>query len=271
MLKSYLPQSPILQKHIECFYIFNGQENSTFNYLAFPHYNTGLSFIQHSDIHRKEFQIDIVQQLNSDVKIELLGKYFFPVRINYFGKVNEVSIIFKPLGINRFFQESFHSIAPQFSQELQHEEWIKFGISLFDKEIDFKYLEAFLLSKYQDKDEIIRMEYALPFLHDLDFNFSIAHIAEQLGYNLKTFQRHFIKHMSCSPVEYRRIVRFRHSIASKLDIEGVKSLTEITYESAYYDQSYFTKEFKKLTGHNPKDFFKVAKQVDGENIVWKIL
>jgi YesN/AraC family two-component response regulator len=142
---------------------------------------------------------------------------------------------------------------------------------LFDKEIDLKNLEAFLLSIYQDNNELIKMEYSIPLLYDLDFNSSIAHIAEQLGYNLKTFQRHFIKHLSCSPVEYRRIVRFRHSIASKLNTDGVKSLTEITYESAYYDHSYFIKEFKKLTGHNPVEFFKVAKQVDGEKIVWKIL
>jgi hypothetical protein len=89
--------------------------------LAFHHYNTGLSFIQYADIHRHEFQIDIVEQLNSDIRIELLGKYLFPVRINYFGKVNEVSIIFKPLGINRFFHESFHSLASKFSQELKNE------------------------------------------------------------------------------------------------------------------------------------------------------
>ena len=30
------------------------------------------------------------------------------------------------------------------------------------------------------------------------------------------------------------------------------------------------KEFRKLTNHNPKDFFKVTNKVDGDKLVWEI-
>ena len=33
-----------------------------------------------------------------------------------------------------------------------------------------------------------------------------------------------------------------------------ESLTKIAYESNYYDQAHFIKDFKEFTGTNPKDF-----------------
>jgi AraC-like DNA-binding protein len=33
------------------------------------------------------------------------------------------------------------------------------------------------------------------------------------------------------------------------------SLTELAYESAYYDQSHFISDFRKMTGLTPKQFF----------------
>lgn len=50
-----------------------------------------------------------------------------------------------------------------------------------------------------------------------------------------------------------------------------KNLTNIGYEEGYYDQSYLIKEFKKITKHNPKDFFKSTSKVDGDKIIWEIL
>ena len=99
----------------------------------------------------------------------------------------------------------------------------------------------------------------------------MAEIVTQLAYQLKTFQRHFIKHMACTPVEFRRIMRFRNAIDSKLNTKDLKTLTDLTYENNYFDQSYFIKEFKKLTHHSPKKFFKAVKQLDGEKIIWEIL
>jgi YesN/AraC family two-component response regulator len=32
------------------------------------------------------------------------------------------------------------------------------------------------------------------------------------------------------------------------------NLTNIAYESEYYDQAHFIKDFKEFTGTNPKDF-----------------
>ena len=175
-----------------------------------------------------------------------------------------------PLGLNRFFKDNYLSLAPGFSQELTNDVWSEFGESLFSSNDDIIKLESFLLSQFVDNQELSSIENSLILLENSNEQFPISTIANKVGLNLKTFQRHFQKHIGCSPVEYRRICRFRSSLTNKLNSSQWKNLTEITYEEGYYDQSYLIKEFKKITNHNPKDFFKSASKVDGDKIIWEI-
>lgn len=271
MIKTYVPESPFLQNYIECFYVFNCESPIQFRYLAFPHYNCGLSFFKGVEIQRNHFQINIVESSDLKVQIELLGKYINPLMIHYSGKIQEISIVFKPLGINRFLRKNYNSIAPNFSQEYINIDWQLFGEQLFTIENKIKILEEFLLCEFKEENEIRNLEASLTLLENLDENYSMTEIAEKLEYNLKTFQRHFTKHIGCSPIDYRRIFRFRNALESKLNAKELKSLTDITFENNYFDQSHFIKEFKRLTNHNPKKFFKSVSQLDGEKIVWEIL
>lgn len=271
MIKTHIPKSPFLQNYIECFYVFNCESPFQFRYLAFPHYNCGLSFFKGVEIYRNHFQVNLVESSASKVQIELLGRFINPLLIDYSGKIQEISIVFKPLGINRFIRTNYQSIAPNFTQEFKNREWQHFGEKIFASDNKIKTLEEFLISEFKEEIEVKKLEASLALLENLDVNYSIAAIAEKLGYNLKTFQRHFTKHIGCSPVDYRRIIRFRNALETKLNSKELKSLTDITFENNYFDQSHFIKEFKRLTNNNPKEFFKNVSQLDGEKIVWEIL
>ncbi|MFM1914158.1 MAG: hypothetical protein RIR51_2011 [Bacteroidota bacterium] len=270
MIKTIAPYSPILKKYIECFYIYEGKQNSTFKYVAFPHFNIGLSFFKGASVHRQNWSLQISENTDVGGHIEILGKYTKPVLLEYKGQLKEISIIFKPLGLNRFFKDNYLSLAPHFSQELKNDVWGQFGESLFSSDDDISIIESFLLSQFWDNQEVSNIENSLTLLENSNQQISISDIAIKVGLNLKTFQRHFQKHMGCSPVEYRRICRFRSSLTNKLNNSQLKNLTEITYEEGYYDQSYLIKEFRKITNHNPKDFFKSASKVDGDKIFWEI-
>ena len=270
MIKTIAPSSPILKKYIECFYIYESNANSEFRYIAFPHFNTGLSFFKGASVQRQNWSVQISENTKVGVHIEILGKYTTPLFLEYKGKLREISIVFKPLGLNRFFTDNYLSLAPMFSQELIDEVWRKFGESLFSGDDDIDKLESFLLSQFYDNQELFIIENSLTLLENRNEQISISTIAKKVRLNLKTFQRHFQKHLGCSPVEYRRICRFRSSITNKLNSSQLKNLTEITYEEGFYDQSYLIKEFRKITNHNPKDFFKAASKVDGNSIVWEI-
>ena len=270
MIKTITPISPILKKHIVCFYIYEGKTSSKYTYVAFPHYNTGLSFFKGVTINRRKRILEISESSTNGIHIEILGKYTSPVLLEYNGLIREISIVFKPMGINRFISDNYQSIAPNFSQEFTNIVWRHFGEDLFSGEDNLSKLESFLLSQFSENQELIAIEESLKLLEKGNEQTTISAIATKVGLTLKTFQRHFNKYMGCSPIEYRRICRFRNSLTSKFNGSELKNLTDITYEEGYYDQSYFIKEFRKLTNHNPKDFFKSTSIVDGEKIIWEI-
>lgn len=270
MIKTIAPISPILSKYVECYYILESVPNSNFSYIAFPHFNSGLSFFKGAAICRKKWKIEISENTDAGVKIEILGKYLTPILLEYVGQIKEISIVFKPSGLNRFFKEDYFSLAPNFSQELSIDVWNKFGESLFSSNDDICKIEAFLLTQLCSNEGISRIENSLKLLENIKERISISEIANKIELNQKTFQRHFKKHMGCSPVEYRRICRFRSSLTNRLNNSHFKNLTEISYEEGFYDQSNFIKEFKKITNHNPKDFFKTTSIIDGDKIIWEI-
>lgn len=271
MIKTIAPSSPILRKYIECFYIYEGKSNSNLRYVAFPHYNTGLSFFKGASLQRQNWTLQVSENRTTDnVHIEILGKYTTPVLLEYKGQLREISIVFKPLGINRFFKDNYFSLAHNFSQELVDDVWRKFSETLFSGDNDINKIESFLLAQFCDRSEYSAIEKALKLLENSGEKIIISTIASEVNLNAKTFQRYFQKHMGCSPVAYRRICRFRSSLRNMLNSAEWKNLTDITYEEGYYDQSYFIKEFRKITNHNPKDFFKSTSIVDGEKIIWEI-
>ena len=141
MIKTISPSSAILKKYIECFYIYEGKSNSTFKYVAFPHFNTGLSFFKGATFQRQNWSLQISENTDMGVHIEILGKYITPVLIEYKGQIREISIVFKPLGFNRFFKDNYFSLAPKFSQELKNYVWSQFGETLFTSDNDIIKIE----------------------------------------------------------------------------------------------------------------------------------
>lgn len=273
MLKTVTPASKELQKYIELFYVFNTDKPSRFSYIAFPHTNTAISFFKGVTISRDQFHINIEQEKNSGDHycIEMLGKYTKPVFVHYRGDFEEVAIVFKPLGVNRFIRGDLIEYAPGYSQSFQDENWVTFSRKLFEKkENRLELLEEFLLSQLDETRDLTKMEEALRYFENPDLDHSVEAIAQQLGMTVKTFQRHFLKQVTCTPSEYKRIARFRNALQAKIMSKEIKSLTSISYDNNYADQSYFIREFKKLTNLNPKKFFKEITVLDDEKIIWEI-
>ena len=148
---------------------------------------------------------------------------------------------------------------------------MSFSNQLFNSLNAVEELEEFLLARLKDLPVFKKIQTALDFFENAEEDLSVAAVAALVGMNLKSFQRLFTKHMSCSPSDYKRIARFRNSLDSKIHSKQVKSLTSISHENNYFDQSYFIKEFKKLTNQNPKKFFKAVKVLNHDKVVWELL
>lgn len=274
MIKVIQPKLKALQDYVELFYVLNSSPTDNISYIAFPHTHNGLSFFKNTNIRQKDqaFFIRASNKKADLVHIELLGKYTQPMFVHYSGKIQEIAIVFKPLGINRFFSEPFSELAPLDTQRFKDPIWVNFASVLFEQpllEQQIIKLEHFLVQQLREND-FDKMQAAIDHLASVEQEYTIQQTATLLNMTLKTFQRHFYKHFACTPSDYKRIAKFRHSLNIGLMQKEINNLSTIAYESYYYDQSYFVREYKKLTSLNPKVFFKNIRDQQNKQVVWYI-
>jgi len=206
------------------------------------------------------------------------GKHELPLLVQLKGSLDKITILFKPLGLNHFIQNSLIKVAGTPSQvftdwynDKNCESFLDTFYGINDNTERITVLENYLLSIYRLLHEEAILQQAINLLTDFNFEYSIEEIAKRICMNVRSFNRMFIKHLGISPVGFRKIARFRHSIKNRLFNNQLKTLTEIGYESNYYDQSYFHKMYKKLTEQNPRKFFSSIEKLADEQLIFKFV
>uniref|UniRef100_UPI0040496E2A helix-turn-helix domain-containing protein n=1 Tax=Fulvivirga sp. TaxID=1931237 RepID=UPI0040496E2A len=61
------------------------------------------------------------------------------------------------------------------------------------------------------------------------------------------------KQIGLSPKQLSKVIRLQATLQMLLN-DTSRTLTDIAYESEYYDQAHFIKDFKEFTGLTPKGF-----------------
>lgn len=69
----------------------------------------------------------------------------------------------------------------------------------------------------------------------------------------RQLERNFAKRVGLSPKQLSRVIRLQATLQMLLN-QTSGTLTDIAYESEYYDQAHFIKDFKEFTGVTPKAF-----------------
>ena len=77
----------------------------------------------------------------------------------------------------------------------------------------------------------------------------INDIANQFEISTRGLRDQFHKHIGCAPKEFIQLVRLKNSIFQMHKTNS--SLTNITYDSNFFDQAHFINTFKKITGKSP--------------------
>lgn len=83
----------------------------------------------------------------------------------------------------------------------------------------------------------------------------IKDISKQLYISQDAFEKRFRNIVGSTPKQYSTIVKLKSIVESQ---KQHNSLTQLSYNFEFYDQSHFIKQFKDFAGQTPKDFFKTA-------------
>lgn len=81
-----------------------------------------------------------------------------------------------------------------------------------------------------------------------------AELADSLNISRRNMERRFTSAIGMSPKQLSKVIRLQTAI-KMLGENKFTSLTALAYESGYYDQAHFIKDFKEFAGISPKSFF----------------
>jgi len=263
-------QSPYLKGLVEyVLFNYNEQTNIKRTVTSYANTNICLGIIREKQLVQKDEKIKSIAVKNP-INAYLSGMYLAPHHFELTGTLDEICIDFTPLGYYHFFKlpAPTYLLEPDILAQL-------FGAIAIDtfaiifQEKDFRVrgqlVEQFLLTQLKIFNHPFLQE-SLQLIHQHQGDLTIRALNQQLKCSEKKLIRTFKRYFHLSPKAYLRIVKFRKAL-QQIHFAPFKKLTQIAYESGYYDQSHFIKEFQFFTKKSPRQLQKSLQSVQKKVII----
>lgn len=129
----------------------------------------------------------------------------------------------------------------------------------------FVLLEQLLVARLHEAPHGLKLvKYAINEISQRHGALSIRVLSDQIGVSQNHLGTRFKRLVGISPKEAARFYRFAHAL-HLIDSARAVDLTRITYQSQFYDQSHFHKDFVAFTGHSPTEYLRLRRRVETEN------
>ena len=275
-IKVYSPSHPLLKKYIESIYILtHTSEEEPAKYITFPSIFTIVSSSEKSRAITKGNQLIIGQCDDNEVETNLVSDFNKPVYVQYEGKINEITIYFKPLTINAFLEQDLsHYNSSNFSEFSPFEDYRKAMIDILSLQNDTEKIEAvekYWLSKLIGFQHNFLENVLSEMMGDENDALTITELCKKNHISRTTLNKHFDRHICKTPSQFKKILRFRNAVNKYASNTTRNNLTDIAYGVDYFDQSHMIREFKSVTGFSPKVFFEKTTTLEKKQIHWLFL
>lgn len=269
------PKSEQLQKYI-AYYYFDISEEKDYvkSFIFYPHVKNALTIYKNASVNVIGNKTTVFPNSESDYLLIYQGIVKQPIYANIKAPYNKIGVAFQPLGISYFIKNALGEIIAEKASKYNFKEFSTIhsvlDLAYKTNDIDEKValLDAFFTKEFKDFHE----ERVIKAIDEmLNGNFSVQDISEKLQISRKTLLRLFKKHLLCSPKDYINIIKFRKALTQYQEATKKPQLTELAYKHDYYDQSDFIKQFKKITGFNPKKFLGSLTHFGSEDTFWTIM
>jgi len=260
MRMAYTPENAVLKNYVKYISIYE-PEKVLQHLVVFPNPGSAISLYKDHLYYKKEPAVYCTLPTPGEDGAMLQVNRIDPVKVIDDQAKEVITIVFYPLGINRFLPVSLADVVegnggdPSFIPlKGIFEGFAKEVFAAGSTEEKLKRIESRLLKRLQTRDIPFVAE-ALELLTDLDSFYSVPEICRGIGTSTRNLTRVFHKHICLSPVEFRNIYRFRYSFERKMKAEIGLPFKDLVYESNYTHSSYMVRMYKKYTGLNPSSFF----------------
>ena len=130
-------------------------------------------------------------------------------------------------------------------------------------------IENTLIDELSIKQDFVDKAQLISDFITINDDISVKSFCDERSINIKTFERLFLYYTGYTPKILRRIKRFQNT-CNQLVHQHMASLTDITYDNNFTDQSYFIKEFTHFSFTAPRTF-QTEKATVKENVKYKYL
>jgi hypothetical protein len=215
-----------------------------------------LFFILGDDIKRYTSGNEFILQPRQMVLGQITESFY----IEPTGYVNSFAVRFYPYGFANFVSTSIKNLANKETPleslfgEKPSKKLTQKIIQATDTKKRIEIIEGFLLNKLIDKvtiDNIVKTTVETIFL--TKGSTAINAILKDDLSKRRQLERKFLKQIGISPKQLGRVIRLQTALKMLLK-QQPENFTRIAYESAYYDQAHFIKDFKEFTGTTPGNF-----------------
>lgn len=250
-IKQFIP-SPQLSSFIKCYYLAEGDYTEYVKDVFFPDgcteivFHAGLEFYRGEE---KESWAKVIGQITQPLTMKAKGKgkslgiWFLPHTFSQFSGIPMIELNDKAVALDNIFSTTFID----FVGNCLHEN---------DLENLLKGVESYLIKKLRIstnplKDKIAK--HAVQFILQYKDETNLTKLARDCNVSNRYLQKIFIEKIGLSPKFFTRIIRFQHAL-HHLSVHQLSSLTSLSYQTGYYDQAHFIREFKNFTGYTPSQF-----------------
>lgn len=175
------------------------------------------------------------------------------------GKRGIFSVRFHPAGLQPFVDFSVDTITDQTLPTLTA--WPQEGMKAFVESIiaattneRIELVSNFLLQHYNPKRDDVGIRQVVERLLTTNGNCSVEELSSMAAMSRRVLERRFQSAVGLSPKHLARIIRFNY-LLQLIERSDFSTFTSLAHESGFYDQAHFIRDFRDITGLNPRQYF----------------
>lgn len=251
-------QAPVhLRSFVECFFIWETSLQHPFKVESPPNGFGSIVFNYGVPYKLSNFKFEEPKFVP---QFFLTGQSTRNYELTLAGKIGMIGIVFRPTGLATLFnlpQAELTDERINLCDLLPKKEVELLGEKIFECRSAaerIKVLIQFLnLRLMQNEHRIDTIDFAANFIVDAKGVININSLMNDLFMSRRQFERKFLQKVGLSPKYYARIRRMSY-LCSIMAGKRQVNWQHLLYDSGYYDQAHFIKDFTSFLGRTPSDY-----------------
>jgi len=252
-----IPPSDILKPYVRHYYIFESDADIEFEDTVFPSGDMEMIF----NLGEGTWESAVGNEFVKTPQIELWGQITKPLAIKSKGRHIMLGIRFFTHSAAYFFNDEigvFNDTITDVTAVIGNPVKALHTQLLDNTDLDkrIELIEIFLLNRLMKNEKksfkVDKVAHILTSIKKNPFENDLGNIAVKHGISSRYLHKLIFQNTGLSPTAFTKINRFQYSL--KLIAKNKQPLTAIAYDSGYFDQSHFIRDFKSFTGVTPSAY-----------------